>query len=58
MANWAVTSKVIENDDINALTAAVETYVETLDSTNDPVFSVNIGVQPQSGTYFAVIITS
>jgi len=58
MANFAITSKVIENKDINALVAEVETYIETLDSTNDPIASIQITCNPQSGMYFAVIITT
>lgn len=58
MAAYGITSTSIENYSLSALTAAVETYLETLDSTNDPIASIQIGCNPQTGKYWAVIITT
>jgi hypothetical protein len=58
MAAWAVAVKVIEEKSIVALGVLMETYIETLDSTNDPIASINTGCNPKTGNYWAIIVTT
>jgi len=58
MAAWATTVKFIENGDGVALAAAVDTYMETLDITNDPIGAITFGFNTGSGKYFAIILTT
>jgi len=58
MAAYSTTVKFIENGDGNALATAVDTYMETLDSTNDPIGAVTFGYNAKSGKYFAIILTT
>jgi len=58
MAAWATTVKFIENGDGVALAAAVDTYMETLDVTNDPIGAITFGFNAGSKKYFAIILTT
>ena len=58
MAAFAITSKAIENRDFAVLVAAVETYIETLDSTNDPIVSIDYIYNSTSKVYHCSIISS
>lgn len=58
MAAYATTLKFIENGDGNALGVAVDAYMETLDSTNDPIGSITFGFNSGSNKYFAIILTT
>ncbi len=58
MAAFAITSKALEDKNFAALVALVETYIETLDSTNDPIVSINFVYNSANGAYHASIISS
>ena len=58
MAAYSTTVKFLENGDGVALQAAIDAYMETLDSTNDPVASITCGFNSMSGKYFAFIVTT
>ena len=58
MAAFAITSKALENNNFEVLVALVETYIETLDSTNDPIVSINFVYNSKNGAYHASIISS
>lgn len=58
MAAYATTVKFIENGDGNALATAVDAYMETLDSTNDPIGAITFGFNTGSHKYFAIILTT
>lgn len=58
MADFVITSTAIENKNFAVLVAAVEVYIETLDSTNDPIVSINYVYNSDSGTYHCSIISS
>lgn len=58
MAAYATLVKFIENGEGNALAAAVDTYMETLDSTADPIGSITFGFNTKNGKYFAIILTT
>lgn len=58
MAAYSTTVKFLENGDGTALAAAVDAYMETLDSTNDPIGAVTFGFNSQSGKYYAIILTT
>ena len=58
MAAYSTTVKFIENGDGTALAAAVDAYMETLDSTNDPIGAVTFGFNTGSCKYFAIILTT
>ena len=58
MAAFATTVKFLENGDGTALAAAVDTYMETLDSTNDPIGAITFGFNSKNGNYFAIILTT
>ena len=56
MAAYAITKHVIEDFDINAVMASMETYIETLDSTNNPIVLANIMVHPKNGKFVGVVL--
>lgn len=58
MAAYSTTVKFIENGDGTALAAAVDAYMETLDSTNDPIGAITFGFNTGSNKYFAIILTT
>lgn len=58
MAAYSTTVKFIENGDGVALAAAVDAYMETLDSTNDPIGAVTFGFNAGSNKYYAIILTT
>ena len=58
MANFVITSKALENESFETLVTAVEVYLETLDSPNKPVVSINYVFNSKSGTYHASLLTS
>jgi hypothetical protein len=57
MANWAVNDYVTPEGSLPAVVAALETQLETLDSTNDPIQYIDVILQP-NGTYVGVLVTS
>ena len=58
MAAFATTVKFLEDGSGVALAALIDTYMETLDSTNDPVASITCGFNSMSGKYWAIIVTT
>jgi hypothetical protein len=58
MAAFATLVKVIEDYNLTALGVLIDTYLETLDSTNDPIASITVGCHPQTGKFWAVIVTT
>ena len=56
MAAYAITRLVSEDFDVNVVAAALETYLETLDSTNNPIIMCNIFQHPRTGKYVGVIL--
>jgi hypothetical protein len=58
MAAFATTVKFLDNGDGVALAAAVDAYMETLDSTNDPIGAITFGFNSKNGKYFAIILTT
>lgn len=58
MAAYGTTVKFIENGDGNAFATAVDAYMETLDSTNDPIGAITFGFNSKNGKYFAIILTT
>ena len=58
MAAYSTLVKFLENGDGTALAAAVDAYIETLDSTNDPIGACTFGFNSKSGKYFAIILTT
>jgi len=57
MANYAVNDWVSTEGTVANVMAQLETKLETLDSTNDPVVLIDI-VQLPNGLFVAVLITS
>ena len=57
MANYAVNDYVTPEGTVASVMAALETQLETLDSTNDPVVLIDVFQLP-NGLFVGVLITS
>ena len=58
MAAYAISKYSVEDYSAAAVLAALETQLETLDSTNDPVVLCNILHDTKTGKYIGVLLTS
>ena len=56
MAAYAITVYQIENEDFRVVTAGMETALEALDSTNNPIVLAQIMVSPKNGKFVGIIL--
>lgn len=56
MAAYAITVYQVEDADYRVVTAGMETALEALDSTNNPIVLAQILISPKSGKYVGIIL--
>ena len=57
MAAYAITVYQIEDYDYKVVTAGMETQLETLDSTSNPIVLATVLVHPKSGKFVGIILS-
>jgi hypothetical protein len=57
MPNYVATDYAITGENLEVIAAAFETYLETRDSTNNPIFYIDIIQQGDLMRYTGVILT-
>lgn len=58
MAAYAIATYTVEDKRASVVASALETQLETLDSTNDPVVLCSIVYNPSSKTFTGILLTS
>lgn len=56
MAAYAITVYQVEDFNYQVVTAGMETFLETLDSTNNPIVCAQIMIHPKNGKFVGIVL--